>query len=665
MIDNNNTVDMTKKIIPQENYEITKKDIGYTDRKHSTPATYERIGFKSGLEVHQQLKTKHKLFCNCPAGKYNDNDHIDAEVIRHMRPTLSELGEYDRTALMEFKTRKTIIYKLNNDTTCTYEVDDTPPFIIDKEALDIAIEIALLSKMNIVGELHITRKQYLDGSIPTGFQRTAIVGIEGEIPLSHKTVKLIQLSVEEDSCREISDIGHVRVYKTDRLGMPLIETVTAPELLTPDELKEACQYIRFLNRSTGKVRTGIGAGREDVNVSCKGGTRIEIKGVAHTRLIPELSHNECFRQWALLNIKNILNKRTSKSGWAISHIFVDPKNIHFTNVNIDKATDTGKKIVAVNLPFFKGILSHFTQPGKCFVNELSDRLKVIACLEKPNMMTSEDLVAQEEDAVLENIATMLHASGDDAQIIFWADDDDIKTALETIEERCRMAFDGVPPETRKYLIDGTTIFERVLPGADRMYPDTDSAPLPIEDDDIEKISAGLPKHNVAQRTAQLVKWDVPEDTFTYIHRNNIYPIIENISTQQGYNPKFAACMFAHRLKFIEGHYKRGKGFTYNRVYDMLQYLQQQGIDKEYAYKMLPEVYSNPNEDFSSIIKRLGYVKTEQKTIIATMEGLRTKSKTSCKSHNEVAQTRWLMGQLKTTALGNINMEELYKMVKKH
>nr|MBP7498211.1 hypothetical protein [Bacteroidales bacterium] len=260
----------------KKNYEDTMNEIGYVTRKKATQADYDRIGFMSGLEVHQQLKTKKKLFCNCPAGVFNPSDVYDAELIRHMRPTLSELGEYDGTALMEFKTRKEIVYRVKNETCCTYDVDDTPPFSINKEALGIAIEISLLSKLNVVGEVHITRKQYLDGSIPTGFQRTAIIGVEGEIYLKHKKVRLIQLSIEEDSCREISDIGHTRIYKTDRLGMPLIETVTYPDMLNPDEVREACDYIRFLNRSTGKVRTGMGAGRQDVNVSCKGGTRVEI-----------------------------------------------------------------------------------------------------------------------------------------------------------------------------------------------------------------------------------------------------------------------------------------------------------------------------------------------------------------------------------------------------
>ena len=249
---------MDSKFNAVQNFEQTAKDVGYTPIKEATESTYKELGFMSGLEIHQQLKTKEKLFCHCPTGIYQDFDDYDAELVRHMRPTLSELGEYDGTALMEFKTRKEIIYRLKNQTACTYEVDDTPPFLLNKEALEIAMEISLLLKQYIVGEVHITRKQYLDGSIPTGFQRTAIIGIEGDIPLRKKRIKLIQLSLEEDSCREVSDIGHRRIYTTDRLGTPLIEMVTYPEMLTPDEVAEAAHYLRFLARSTGHVRIGIG-----------------------------------------------------------------------------------------------------------------------------------------------------------------------------------------------------------------------------------------------------------------------------------------------------------------------------------------------------------------------------------------------------------------------
>ena len=272
-----------------------------------TDQDYQNLGLKAGLEIHQQLLTEKKLFCRCPAARYSNV--YDAEILRHMRPTLSELGEYDGTALMEFKTKKNIIYRINHETVCTYEMDDTPPFEINPQALDIAFQIAILMNYKLVNEIHIARKQYLDGSIPTGFQRTTIVGVDGWVPYKDRKIGLIQLGLEEDACREVSDISHERIYLTDRLGMPLIETVTEPVLYTPQEVADVANILRWLVRSTGKVRTGIGAARQDVNVSITGGTRIEIKGVARIPLIPLLIYNEAMRQYALLQIRENLKRR--------------------------------------------------------------------------------------------------------------------------------------------------------------------------------------------------------------------------------------------------------------------------------------------------------------------------------------------------------------------
>ena len=649
-----------KKRKPRQNFEETKSAIGYVSRKEATQQDYDRIGFMSGLEVHQQLLTKRKLFCRCPAGIYQRPDEFDAELIRHMRPTLSELGEYDGTALMEFRTKKEIVYRIVNTTACTYDVDDTPPFPIDREALDIAIEIALTSKMNIVGEVHITRKQYLDGSIPTGFQRTAIVGIGGEIPLKNKKVRLIQMSVEEDSCREVSDIGHQRVYRTDRLGMPLIETVTYPDMKNPDEVKEACDYIRFLNRSTGKVRTGIGAGREDVNVSCAGGTRVEIKGVARTKWIPELTHVEAFRQWALLAIREELKKRSSKEDWKMQMMELDPKDFHFYYTPIQQAIERNEKLFAVNLPKFGGLLSHFTQPTKPFYDEFANRLKVIACIEKPNMATSEDLDDVISNNVFEKIQELFNAGDDDAQIIFWSPEADVKTALETIEERALMTFDGVPNETRKSFVDGTTIFERVLPGADRMYPDTDSAPIPVASSHIEKLRQNIP-NEVVERYTQLLKWEVPQDCFNYIFTHNYFPLIKQIVDELQLNPKFVGVFFGHKLKHLHGQHQKIK-FQLPRIYELFAFLQQEKIDFAIAYKMLKQMFLHPKMDFDSILSVLKFKKMDPQEIEARIPYLSEKFAPCRKDTNAQDKVNALMGQLRTISEGNVCLAELAKKI---
>jgi glutamyl-tRNA(Gln) amidotransferase subunit E len=649
---------MKKSFDPRQNYEKSRKRVGYTPRRETKAATYAKLGFKCGLEVHQQLKTEKKLFCNCPAGKYHDHQDYDAEIIRHMRPTLSELGEYDGTALMEFKTRKIVVYRIKNETTCTYEIDDTPPFLLNRQALEIAMEVALLLKANIVGEFHITRKQYLDGSIPTGFQRTGILGIEGEIPLSHKKVRIIQLSIEEDSCREISDIGHTRVYSTDRLGMPLIETVTYPDMKTPDEAAEAAHYIRFLTRSTGKVRTGIGAAREDVNVSISGGTRVEIKGVAHIAWIPELVHNEAFRQKALLEIQKELQKRSGDGkSWASAAKEVDAEALGGDFIPSREIQKRKLRLLAVNLPGFRGILSFFTQPGKIFADEISDRLKVIACLEKPNMIHSEQLEPAPGEDAFKFIRKVLKAGEDDAQMLFWAAADDVKTALETIEERCRLALKGVPNETRKALADGRNIFERVLPGPDRMYPDTDSAPIPVEEELIEWVRSAMPPA-VHHRLGQFKTWGVPSDTFAFLLRYNLAPWLEKISTAFGVEPRFVAVILGHNLKNLAGKKSVFADFNCQRLYELFGFVQEQKLDKEIMKIMLPVVFEHPNMDFQSVLTTVNFKKLSREEILAPLPILKEKFKKISTSKDPAAARRWIVGNLRKLALGNMPMRDV-------
>ena len=653
---------MQKIFDPVENYKRTKESIGYVDRDAATGKVYDDLGFRCGLEIHQQLKTEKKLFCRCPAGLYQKKGEYDAEVIRHMRPTLSELGEYDGTALMEFKTKKTIVYRIKNETACTYDIDDTPPFGLNREALAIAMEVALLLKCSIVGELHITRKQYLDGSIPTGFQRTGILGIEGEIPLKKKKVRIIQLSIEEEACREVSDVGHIRIYTTDRLGMPLIETVTYHDLHAPDEVAEVAHYLRFLTRSTGKMRTGIGAAREDVNVSINGGTRVEIKGVAHIKWLPELTHNEAFRQKALLEIRKILTRRISDpSRWKIESKRILASDLKHDETFMKKAGADSRHIVAVNLPEFKGILSFFTQPGMNFANELSSRLKVIACLDQPNMTHSEthDPLLNEKD--WSTLKKLLKSGENDAHVIFWGPEEDMRTALETIDERCCLAFDGVPNETRKALKNGTTIFERILPGPDRMYPDTDSPPIPIKETFIEKTQKGLPS-DVSYRLEQMKDWGIPSDTYTYILKRNLFPIIEKIITDFQENPSFVGTFIGHTLKNVERRLGPSPRFQNSKIYNLFSFIHKNQLNRNIVKLMLPIIYLNPDSEHKAILKTIGYQPMTEQKILSKIPLLKETFKDIQGTQDGKAKMSWIMGKLRPFAIGNMDLREVRRAI---
>ncbi len=648
-----------------QNYLESQNRVGYKPRNKTTKIDYEKIGFMSGLEVHQQLKTEKKLFCNCPAGIFQKDGQYDAELVRHMRPTLSELGEYDGTALMEFKTKKTIYYRVAHTTTCTYDVDDTPPFKLNRQAFKIALEITRLLKSFVVGELHIARKQYLDGSIPTGFQRTGIMGIEGFLPIRNKRLKIIQISIEEDSCREISDIGHTRIYKTDRLGMPLVEIVTYPEMKIPDEVVETAQYIRFLTHSTGHVRTGIGSAREDVNVSVRGGARVEIKGVAKISRIAELTHNEAFRQVSLLEIrKDLLERISDLKNWKIEHKILNGHQVEKLIKEANGLLKKGHKIVVANLPMFRGILSFFNQPGRMFSDEISDRLKVIACLEKPNMLHSEQWDVDLNE-LFDLVRKKLDAKNEDAQILFLSPLEDIETALETIEERCKMAFEDipVPNETRKSFANGTTMFERVLPGADRMYPDTDTVPIAICQKFIDEVDKELPK-GVDIRLAQFIKWKVPKDAYIYLLSKNLVPLMERIINDFNYNPKFLSTLLAHRLKHIQGQIKSASQFDFDKLYDVCGFVKKECLHREIISFMLPIVYEFPYMDPESVLREINFKKHHHEAIFSLIPILKEKFNQITNSKNPDASFRWMMKELKPMAIGNISMTELAKVVRK-
>jgi glutamyl-tRNA(Gln) amidotransferase subunit E len=646
---------------PRDNFLRTRNLVGYIGRREATVDTYRALGFKCGLEIHQQLRTSGKLFCRCPARRYQKPDDFDAEIIRHMRPTLSELGEYDGTALMEFKTRKTIVYRLRNESACTYEFDDTPPFLLDREALRIAVRISLMLNMTVVGELHITRKQYLDGSIPTGFQRTGIVAIEGHIPLKNKTVRIIQLSIEEDSCREVSDIGHVRVYRTDRLGMPLIETVTYPDMLTPEEAAEAAQYLRFLARSSGEVRTGIGAAREDVNVSVAGGTRVEIKGVSKIKLIPELTHNEGFRQKALLLIRDALADRVADPAqWCVSALPLHVNDFEGAYAPLRAARAVSHHVTAINLPRFAGILSFFTQPGRVFADELSDRLKVIAGLERPNLLHSEMLESIVSPDEWQSVRSCLGAQPDDAQIIVWGAPDDVCTGIEVIEERCRLAMVGVPNETRQAMSDGTTRFERVLPGPDRMYPDTDSAPIRIEPTLIDEMKATLPVPVVAQ-VERLVAWKVPPSVHRYLLKRDLVCLIGNLASRYNHSPRSLALLLGQTLRHLEGRHAGRAILNAGKISSVFDYLSDRSFNLDMASALLYFAVDHPGQPLDRTVAEIQSWRLTESEIVEEIISRRREFRQFRRSKSPDAEINWIVGRIRPLVLGYVPLVEVHRI----
>ena len=259
---------------------------------------YKKLGFRSGLEIHQQLEGK-KLFCSCPA--INSTKEPDIEVKRKLRAVAGETGEVDVAAKHETEKDKYFIYVSNSEDTCLVEYDEQPPNPINQELLDVALEIALLLNAKIVDEVQVMRKTVVDGSNTSGFQRTALIAQNGYIETSLGKVRIPIICLEEEAAQKLKGSKEFAKYRLDRLGIGLIEIGTAADIKNAEHAKETASILGMILRSTGKVKRGLGTIRQDVNVSIAKGARTEIKGFQDLKSIPKVIDYEVNRQ--LRNIK--------------------------------------------------------------------------------------------------------------------------------------------------------------------------------------------------------------------------------------------------------------------------------------------------------------------------------------------------------------------------
>jgi len=286
-------------------------------------------------------------------------------------------------------------------------------------------------------------------------------------------------------------------------------------------------------------------------------------------------------------------------------------------------------------------------------------LKVIACLEHPNLIHSEQTGSPLSDADWDTIRERLQSHDHDAQMLVWGPARDVATAVETIKERCLMAFEGVPNETRKSLPDGTTIFERVLPGPDRMYPDTDSAPIAIPEEAIETIRSGLP-HHVSVRMQQLREWNVPRDAFDFLLRGNRVLVMERIIDELGYAPGFAGKLLGHQLKSLEGTVSVKAPVRDDALFELFKYVKDEHLEAELVSDLLPVVAVRPGITIKEAVGLIGFQRVERAAILKEAEAKKQDFTPFPRSRDPLALVHWLMGELRPLAVGNMPLTELRK-----
>ncbi|MFQ5887925.1 MAG: Glu-tRNA(Gln) amidotransferase subunit GatE [Candidatus Hydrothermarchaeales archaeon] len=543
-----------------------------------------------GFEIHQQLDS-HKLFCQCPSLLREELG--DIKVMRRLRTTQSELGEVDEAAREEFLKGKDIYYRSHPDTTCLVEFDEEPPHIPNEEAIDIGLEVATLLHADIVDEVHFMRKLVIDGSNTSGFQRTAIIAMDGYLETDKGKVKVPTICLEEEAARKVDEKEDKVIYNLDRLGIPLIEIATAPEIKTSKQAIGVAQYIGDILRATEKVKRGLGTIRQDINVSIKDGARTEIKGVQELNQIPSIIENEIKRQKNLIEVKKELQKR-GVSEKDLSFKVYDVSDIFSKSQSkiIAGALKKNGRVLAIKLKGFNGLLKDKLGP------EFAQYARVASGI--GGIFHKDELpgyrISQEE---VDAVSKRLGIQKNDVFVISAGSQDVATKALEATLKRARMALDGVPKETRVAKPNGITAYMRPLPGAARMYPETDIPPVAITEKRLKDIREHLPEMYKEKIKRFKKEYKLGEELAAQLVRSGYSKFFE--SEAKKYESKIAATVIGNAAVSWAGKIPEEK------ISEVFAAVASGKISKEAISDILEHINEEPSVTIDEAIEKLGIV----------------------------------------------------------
>lgn len=578
---------------------------------------YKKIGLKAGLEIHQQLNTATKLFCSSPT-ELRSTEDATYEFYRYLRPSKSELGEIDRAALEEGIGTRRFTYKAY-PTTGLVENDDEPPMEMNFEALKVAMQIAFLLQMNPFEQVHTMRKLVIDGSNTSGFQRTALIAVDGQVSLSSGPVRVDTLCLEE----EAAQIVDKDVYSLDRLGIPLVEIGTAPDLRTPKMAKELALTLGTLLRAC-RVKRGLGTIRQDINISIEGGARVEIKGVQALDLIEDIVRLEVTRQLNLLKIRDELRSRGPHEG--------SPVEVTSVFAHTRSSTLKDRHVWGVLLRGFADLLSKEIQPGRRLATEFADRAKKkgVSRIFHTDELPRYGITAQEKSALLE----LLEAREGDAAVI--VADESARTCVEAIYaviERARESSMGVPEETRRALNDGCSEYLRPLPGAARMYPETDVSPITLPKALVEQIRQQLPERIEEKVLRYKREYFLNDELAQQIARSENNLLFEQImllwqSTDGSVTKdavRDAARLAVRTLEGTIAELRRENvpvdGLTRSHILDVFQLIRSKVISKEGVPETLQTLAHCPTKMAADAAAELGFAMLSESELQLVVDGV--------------------------------------------
>jgi glutamyl-tRNA(Gln) amidotransferase subunit E len=487
--------------------------------------TEEPNDVKIGLEIHFQVRGR-KLFCECEGEE--DTKELGT-FSRKLTVVSGEKSEKDAAALQESMKGKLFEY-VRTENSCLVEMDEEPPHLPGRETLDTAIIVSLILGCRIVDNVHFMRKIVIDGSNTSGFQRTGIVGLRGVFKSDSKSIGITSVTLEEEACKKIREDERKIVYSLDRLGIPLIEISTDPDIRSPKEAREVAQSIGLAVKQSGMIRREASSIRQDLNVSIKGGNRVEIKGVQSLSQIERVLANEIERQESLVEIAKILKGRPVSTDLALEDL--TGSSLFSASELFAKGVKSGKRIYGFSLPGLSGVLN---KDKFRLGREIAGRLKAVGI---GGFIHSDELpnygIGESEKS---EISERLRTKDDDAFGLVILEPTKIEMCIEIIQGRVREAMIGVPAETRGAMENGTR-FLRPLPGSSRMYPETDIPLIPLDSSYVREVEKRVPP-TVEKRVDYLESLGIPrQEAFNSLWKE-YDDVLESFVKEYG-NPKICA-----------------------------------------------------------------------------------------------------------------------------
>jgi glutamyl-tRNA(Gln) amidotransferase subunit E len=552
---------------------------------------YEELGFKCGIEIHQQLATESKLFCNCPIEM--EDEAAEKQVQRFLKSVAGETGEEDEAARVESQKSRKFIYNYYKRNNCLVEIDEEPPHEMNQEALDAGLTFARMVDADIPQEIQVMRKMVVDGSNTSGFQRTSMIGLNGELETETGTVSIEDIELEEESSGIHERTQETAVYDLNRLGIPLIEVGTDASIKNAKHAREVAKKIGMLLRSTNKARRGIGTIRQDVNVSIEKGSRVEIKGFQDVENIDKLIEYEVQRQKTLVELgENTEHEETV--GDNVTHIFEDTGNEIVSTV-----LENDGAVYAVKIP---------NMTGKMKKNICGDRYVAKELVDYAKTRGLNGIIHTDED--IDNYG--LREEFDELEDIFKRDDEDVlailagpadqaREAAKAVQERAEKLLKAeIPEETRNAEQDFTTSYSRPLPGSARMYPETDIPAIEITDEKVREIDENLPE--TLEEREQKYGDEIGEELASQIVSTERLPLFEEFKDQ--IDPKLVANIFTNIYAQLEADDAPVENLEKRHYSAVIDAFDAEDISKGDIEDVLAEMAENPQSKAESVIEEV-------------------------------------------------------------